>query len=138
MRLASPVGQRRARLEIIPLIDIMFFLLASFMMVSITMIRVESLRMDLPTPTASSSGKRPPMINIDVDAAGDAFVEKQRRSRPDLFTSLTIRHAAAPNRPAYIQGHPDASQGDVIRVLDICRQAGIQKVSFNITMPQGR
>src|SRR5262245_28730361 len=138
MRVASPVGRKHARLEIIPLIDIMFFLLASFMMVSITMIRVESLRMDLPTPTASSSGKKPPMINIEVDAAGDAFVEKQRRSLPELFGYLTNRHAADTNIPAYIKGHPDASHGDVIRVLDLCRQAGIQKVSFNITLPQGR
>lgn len=40
MKIASPVHPRKARLEIIPLIDIMFFLLASFMMVSLTMIRV--------------------------------------------------------------------------------------------------
>lgn len=137
MRIASPVHKKRARLEIIPLIDIMFFLLASFMMVSITMIRVETLRMDLPTPTASTSSKKPPMINLEVEAGGDAYVmqgkEKQRKSLPELFSYLTNQHAANTNIPAYIKGHPEATHGQVLAVLDTCRRAGIQKVSFNIT-----
>lgn len=136
MKIASPVGKKRARFEIIPLIDIMFFLLASFMMVSITMIRAEAVRMDLPTPTASTSNKKPSMIHIEVDATGDAFVEKQRKSVPELFSYLTNRHAADTNVPAYIKGSPDATHGQVITVLDLCRRAGIQKVSFNITLPQ--
>jgi len=136
MKISSPVGKRHVRLEIIPLIDIMFFLLASFMMVSITMIRAETLRMDLPTPTASSSSKKPSMINIEVDAVGDAFVDKQRKTFPDLFTYLTNRHAAETNIPAYIKGSPEATHGQVIAILDLCRRAGIQKVSFNITLPQ--
>ena len=140
MRIASPVAHRRARLEIIPLIDIMFFLLASFMMVSITMIRVQALRMDLPTPTASQSGKKPEMINLEVDPSGDAFVvqgtDRQRKSLPDLFAYLTNRFHANTNIPAYIKGSPEASHGQVITVLDLCRQAGIHKVSFNITLPQ--
>lgn len=140
MRIASPVAHRRARLEIIPLIDIMFFLLASFMMVSITMIRVQALKMDLPTPTASTSSKKPDMINLEVDATGDAFVvqgaDRQRKSLPDLLAYLTNRFNANTNIPAYIKGAPEASHGQVITVLDLCRQAGIQKVSFNITLPQ--
>lgn len=142
MRIASPVGKKRARLEIIPLIDIMFFLLASFMMVSLTMIRVEAVRMDLPTPTASPGGKKPEMINLEVDAAGDTHVvqgtDKLRKSMPDLYAYLTNRHAANTNVPAYIKGSPDATHGQVIAVLDLCRRAGIQKVSFNITLPQKR
>ena len=37
MKIPSPLPPRRARLEIVPLIDIMFFLLASFMLVSVTL-----------------------------------------------------------------------------------------------------
>lgn len=133
MKISSPVRKKHARFEIIPLIDIMFFLLASFMMVSITMIRAAALRMDLPTPTASTSSRKPSMIHIEVDAAGDAFVEKQRKTFPDLFDYLTNRHAAETNIPAYIKGSPDATHGQVLAILDLCRRAGIQKVSFNIS-----
>lgn len=133
MKISSPVRKKHARFEIIPLIDIMFFLLASFMMVSITMIRAEALRMDLPTPTASTSSKKPSMIHIEVDAVGDAFVDKQRKTMPELTKYLAERHAAETNIPAYIKGSPEATHGQVIAVLDLCRNAGIQKVSFNIT-----
>lgn len=133
MKISSPVGKKRARLEIIPLIDIMFFLLASFMMVSMSMILAQALKMDLPTPTASTTSKKPSMIHIEVDAIGDAFVEKQRKSLPELFMYLTNRHAAETNIPAYIKGNPEATHGQVIAILDLCRRAGIQKVSFNIT-----
>ena len=131
------MGHKKARFEIIPLIDIMFFLLASFMMVSITMIRVESLRMDLPTPAASTSSKKPEMINLEVDPLGDAYVvkgnERERKSLPDLFKYLTDQHAANTNIPAYIKGHPESTHGQVVTVLDACRRAGIHKVSFNLT-----
>ncbi|MBL9134950.1 MAG: biopolymer transporter ExbD [Verrucomicrobiales bacterium] len=140
MRIASPVAHRKARFEIIPLIDIMFFLLASFMMVSLTMIRVQALKMDLPTPTASSGNKKPEMINLEVDSLGDAYLvqgsDRQRKSKTELFSILTNRFAANTNIPAYIKGSPDATHGQVVSVLDLCRQAGIQKVSFNITLPQ--
>lgn len=140
MKLSSPLGHKKARFEIIPLIDIMFFLLASFMMVSLTMIRVQSLRMDLPTPTAAPGGKKPEMINLEIDASGDAHLvqgaEKIRKTLPDLYSYLTNRHAANTNIPAYIKGSPEATHGQVVTVLDLCRRAGIQKVSFNITPPK--
>ena len=139
MRIASPVHHKKARFEIIPLIDIMFFLLASFMMVSLTMIRVEALKMDLPTPTAAALGKKPEMINLEVNSAGDALVvvgnDKPHKSLPDLYSYLTNRHAANTNIPAYIKGSPEATHGQVIAVLDTCRRAGIQKVSFNLSQP---
>src|SRR5262245_61619833 len=122
MRIVSPIGHKKARLEIIPLIDIMFFLLASFIMVSLTMIRVEALKMDLPTPTAGQPGKKPDMINLEVDEAGDAHVvegkNRQRKSMPDLYSFLTNRHTANTNVPAYIKGSPEATHGQVIAVLD--------------------
>src|SRR5437870_12783358 len=48
MRLSSPVPHKRARIEIIPLIDIMFFLLASFMMVSLSQTHMKGIRVNLP------------------------------------------------------------------------------------------
>ena len=49
MKIRSPIARKRTRLEIIPLIDIMFFLLASFMMVSLQMQKVRTLKASLPT-----------------------------------------------------------------------------------------
>ena len=48
MRMRSPLPKKKARIEIIPLIDIMFFLLASFMMVSLSQTHMKGIRVNLP------------------------------------------------------------------------------------------
>ena len=55
VKLGSRLPQEsEARIEIIPLIDIMFFLLASFMLVSLSMVNMKSVKVDLPTAAAST------------------------------------------------------------------------------------
>ena len=51
MKLPSPVQRRHSRIEIIPLIDIMFFLLASFMMVSLQLDQTQNIKVNLPPAT---------------------------------------------------------------------------------------
>src|SRR4030095_8912525 len=76
MKIGSPLPHKKARIEIIPLIDIMFFLLASFMMASMTMIKWQSIKRDLPTATAASRDFKPDIVNIAVDKLGDTYFEK--------------------------------------------------------------
>src|SRR5260370_41514306 len=52
MHLASPIPRKRARIEIIPLIDIMFFLLASFMMLSLSQTHMKGIKVALPSAVA--------------------------------------------------------------------------------------
>ena len=133
MKIGSPLPHKKARIEIIPLIDIMFFLLASFMMVSLTMIKMQSIKMDLPTATQASRDFKPDIVNIAVDKLGDIFIEKERKSVPEVFAFLTNKMRVNTNFPVYISGDKDASHGSVIGVLDLVRRAGIQKVSFAIS-----
>ncbi len=135
MKIGSPLPHKKARIEIIPLIDIMFFLLASFMMVSLTMIKMQSIKMDLPTATQATRDFKPEIINISVDKAGDVSIEKSRKTLAELHTYLTNRFRANTNVPVYISGDKDATHGAVIHVLDLVRRAGIQKVSFAISPP---
>ena len=51
--LSSPVPQRKARIEIIPLIDVMFFLLTAFMLVSLSMQKMQTKKMELATAVSS-------------------------------------------------------------------------------------
>lgn len=135
MRIGSPLPRKKARIEIIPLIDIMFFLLASFMMVSLTMIKLQSIKMDLPTATQATRDFKPDIVNISVDKLGDIYIEKTRKTYAELHSYLTNRFYANTNIPVYISGDKDATHGSVIYVLDLVRKAGIQKVSFAISPP---
>src|SRR6202158_6051109 len=102
MQLHSPLRRRRTRLEIIPLIDIMFFLLASFMMVSLQMQKVRTLKASLPTATLAASAAKPDMVKLMVDKDGHVSVDEQPVSFPGLFTVLTNSHNLNTNLPVYI------------------------------------
>ena len=132
MKIGSPTPHRKARIEIIPLIDIMFFLLASFMMASLTMIKMQSIKMNLPTATQATRDFKPEIINLSVDKGGEVYVEKKAVTSGELHTYLSNRYHLNTNIPVYISGDKDASHGSVIRVLDLVRREGIQKVSFDI------
>jgi biopolymer transport protein ExbD len=138
MKIGSPLPHKKARIEIIPLIDIMFFLLASFMMASLTMIRMQSIKMDLPTATMASRDFKPDIVNIAVDKAGDVYIEKKAVTTAQLQNVLSNAFHKNTNVPVYISGDKDATHGSVIRVLDLVRREGIQKVSFAITPPSSK
>jgi biopolymer transport protein ExbD len=133
MKIGSPFPEKKARIEIIPLIDIMFFLLAAFMMASLTMIKMQSIKMNLPTATMATRDFKPDILNISVDKAGDVYVEKKPVNVTELHTLLSNKFRINTNVPVYISGDKDATHGSVIRVLDIVRREGIQKVSFAIS-----
>jgi biopolymer transport protein ExbD len=136
MKIGSPLPRKRARIEIIPLIDIMFFLLAAFMLASLSMIRLQSIEMELPTATMAKRDFQPDLVNIAVDRIGDVYIEKQHVNLVQMREYLSNQFRANPGVPVYISGDKDASHGAVIRVLDIVRREGIQKVSFAIAPPQ--
>ncbi len=137
MKIGSPLPHKKARIEIVPLIDIMFFLLASFMMVSLTMVKLQSIKMDLPTATQATKDFKPDLVNISVDKLGDIYIEKERKTLVEMHDHLVQRVKEKKDIPVYISGDKAASHGAVINVLDMVRRAGVQKVSFAIATSEG-
>ncbi len=132
MKIRSPLPHRETRLEIIPLIDIMFFLLASFMMVSLQLQKIRTLRANLPTATLASSSAKPDIVNLTVDRAGQVSLDDKPIAFPDLFQLLTNRYQINTNVPVYITGTRDATHGSLIYLLDFVKQAGIQRVAIAV------
>ena len=132
MKLHSPLPVKKTRLEIIPLIDVMFFLLASFMMVSLTMTKQQTIGVNLPVATTSHNDFKPDMINLGVSAVGDVFIDKNPVTLPDLQKQLQQRHSLNPDTPVYISGDADTRHADMVRILDEVRRVGFTKVAFNV------
>ena len=130
MRIPSPIPKRRSRIVIIPLIDIMFFLLASFMMLALEMSKTENIKVNLPHASQSQQDYRPDMVNIAVDKSGAVWLEKKQVSPADLASVLKNRFRANPDVPVYISGDRDTLHGDMVKVYQTVRAAGIQKVAF--------
>ena len=130
MKISSPIPRRRSRIVIIPLIDIMFFLLAAFMMVSLEMSRTENIKVHLPKASQARQDYRPDMINIAVDKSGGVWLEKKEISLAELGLVLSNRFRANPELPVYISGDRDTLHGDMVKVYETARAVGIQKVAF--------
>ena len=134
MKLVSPLPHRKGRLEIIPLIDIMFFLLAAFMLVSINKIKVKSLKVNLPTDVpAAQQEKKEDFISLSIKEDGSIQLDKElvpnvQALLPKLQALFVLNH----DQKFLISADQEARHGDVMRVLGRLRSAGFQKVAFSV------
>ncbi len=118
-----------ARIEIIPLIDIMFFLLAAFMLVSLSMTHMRRVPLNLPVASTSVSDNKTPPWQIAIDAAGVTTWEGQIVTLTEITTRLKAA-GATPDARVLIAADEDARHRQVLAVLNAVRDAGVEKVSF--------
>ncbi len=137
MRLSSPIPHKRARIEIIPLIDIMFFLLASFMMVSLSQVHMKGIRVNLPAAIAPPPSTVKDYVSIKVQEGNAVYFDNQYVSDDQVLPRLYELHRGNPNIKVSISGSLMAMHGDVITVLDKVRAAGITKVGYQIRAAGG-
>jgi biopolymer transport protein ExbD len=128
-------AENEARIEIIPLIDIMFFLLAAFMLVSLSMVNQRNIKVNLPTATAATPETTRNLINIAIDKAGVAHMEGKPIGNNELVATLQAIQSTNAEPRVYVSGDREARHGDVIRVLDLVRSTGIEKIAFEIREP---
>ena len=125
-------AEEGARIEIIPLIDIMFFLLAAFMLVSLSMVNLKSVKVNLPTATTATLEAKKDFVSLSVDKAGMVYFDKQPVGPNELAQRLTTWQRSNDNVRVFISGDADTRHADIIKVLDQVRATGIQRVAFEI------
>jgi biopolymer transport protein ExbD len=130
MIIPSPRAQKRARIEIIPLIDIIFFLLATFVMVSMSMIKNQGISVNLPVAATSAAQERKDCTSITVNEKGEYFFNKEAVTIEQLTQRLTALKSGEPDPRVFINGDEKAEFGTAIAVLDEARKLGISKVAI--------
>ena len=73
-KFSSPIPMKKARIEIVPLIDVMFFLLAAFMMVSLSLQQSKTRPMELIDAKKATDDFKPDVINIGVEKDGTVAI----------------------------------------------------------------
>ena len=137
MQLASPVPHKKARIEIIPLIDIMFFLLASFMMVSLSQTHMKGIRVNLPAAQGPPSNQVKDFVSVKVLEGNAVFFDNAYVADDQVLPRLFQLHRANKDIKISISATPMAIYGDVIEVLDKVRSVGITKVGYQIRAASG-
>ncbi len=126
----SPRGSRRARIEIIPLIDIMFFLLATFVMVSLSMVKNQGIAVILPAASTGAPQERKDHTTVSVTESGQLYLDKRELSQEQLVAELRKLKEQNSELRVFINGDENARLGLAIAVLDETRKLGITKVAF--------
>ena len=118
---------RKARIEIIPMIDIMLFLLVFFAMMTLRMIPTSGQLSKLPTSTTASA-MPPPKLLIEISAQGQYQVEGSTLTLAEIETLAKQRQ---PDKlMVTIAGGQEASMQEVMHVIDAVRHAGVTQVGL--------
>jgi biopolymer transport protein ExbD len=126
----SPRSKRHARIEIIPLIDIIFFLLATFVMVSLAMVKNNGIALNLPAVATGTAQPRENLTTISITPDGSLFLDKQPVSLPQLTAALRELRTRGNDPHVALSGDVKSEFGSAMAVLDTLREVGITKISI--------
>ena len=137
MQVTSPIPKHHARIEIIPLIDIMFFLLASFMMVSLSQVTMKGMKVNLPIGSSGEVQSKKDYVSLSVDKDGYYYFDKNKIALEEILPKLQQVYKTNPEAKIFIRGDAEAVHGNVTRMLDQIRSSGFSKISFEIKSKVG-
>ncbi|CAI9085040.1 biopolymer transporter ExbD [Candidatus Methylacidiphilum fumarolicum] len=138
MKIHVQTEKHRPRLEIIPFIDVMFFLLATFMIVSLTMVKNETIQIKLPKSTTAVSQPPPDQITVKVLEEGNFLFDKEKVLSQELTSKLNQIKTSNPDPKIFVTGEPNASFELVVKIIDEARKIGINKIAIQTTKPQSQ
>lgn len=125
----SSSGPKKARIEIIPLIDVVFFLLATFVLFTLSLNKSGGVRVLLPQSTSSEARDPENSVTISITEDNTIAWDKDPVSLDDFITRLqTYKQSAGPEAKILINGDENALYSSARYVLDEIRKAQIPKV----------
>jgi len=136
MNVPSPSARKRARIEIIPLIDIMFFLLATFLMVSLSMVKNQGVNVNVPVASTTSSQDLKDYATISITEQGEIYYNKEKIEADQLGLYLKSLKETYAEPKVFVNGDENAVFGKVVAVLDEARKLGITKVAIQTRKDQ--
>jgi biopolymer transport protein ExbD len=128
---------KKARIEIIPMIDTIFFLLVFFMTSTLSMAHYSGLAVNLPK---AATGQQPANESaaVTITRDGKVFIDKQEVSRENVRSTLQQRLAEKPDLLVLINSDEHVEHGVVVDIMDAARQAGVAKMAIAIEPKEGR
>ena len=129
MKLSSGYESKKARVEMLPLIDVVFLLLVFFIYAMVSMVVHRGLKVDLPA-TGTAVMDKMDYISITIDADNGLYLNSESVEAEGLALRV-LQLSKDSNKPVYIDGDQKADLGLAIELLDDLKEAGIEEVSFS-------
>ena len=121
---------KKARIEIIPMIDTVFFLLVFFMMASLSMTVYRGVPLSL--PKAASGEPRQDRLSISVTRDGTIYLDRDQVEPAQLTEKLRALREKDPEIVVVVSADGDVTHRHVVEAMDAARVAGISKMAIAI------
>jgi biopolymer transport protein ExbD len=125
-------AKKHAKIAVIPLIDVVFFLLATFVMVSRSMTKNEGITVNVPSAsTASPKESKNETLTLSVAQQGEIFFNKEKINFAQLPIRLQNFKAANKDPQVVVNADGKAEYSNVVAVIDEVKRIGITKVALS-------
>lgn len=131
MKLVSPYLDRKARVELVSLMDVMFLVLVFFVYATFNMAVHRGLKVDL--PSAAGTHEKGERIVVTIDAQNALQLNGRALAQPTLVAEVQRLLAVKPGIPVLISGDRRASLGVGVELLSALKSAGVDKASFQVS-----
>ena len=134
MKLNTELPADDARIEILPLMDVIFCILTFFILGAVGLTRQQALTQNLPQASTGDSSMSQ-MLPVSIDASGRIYLERETQplSFQDLAERLARHQQTNPNEPIVLYANPSVEYDRVMQVLDLVREVGGERATLGIT-----
>jgi biopolymer transport protein ExbD len=124
MKLQRSRSYRHGRIEIIPMIDVMFFLLVTFMLASLSMQSLNSITVNLPQGNAENLQHKEP-VTLTITKDSQLLVDKTPTTLENL--AFALKPMLSPVDPGVVVNADSAApEGIVVQAMLQARRAGVE------------
>jgi biopolymer transport protein ExbD len=124
----GPGGVKRARIEIIPLIDVIFFLLATFVLFTLSLNKSNGVKVNLPHSDTAIPRDPAGTATVSVTDEGTLAWNKDLLTLDEFLVRLQQYHREEPDGRILINGDEKAFFAQAVYIFDEARKAGFTKV----------
>lgn len=123
------------RIELIPLIDVVFCILIFFILASLQLTRQQAISINLPQSSTSALQTQKSLI-VSIDSAGTIYVDQQPVTPDNLFYTMQGFQQENPDGLMVLYADRSATYDSVIQLLDQMRSIGGDRVALATQQPQ--
>jgi biopolymer transport protein ExbD len=129
--------KKKARIEIIPLIDVIFFLLATFVLFTLSLNKSNGVPVLLPNSETGYQRDTGGTVTVSVTDSGAIGWDKEMISLQEFISRLQAFHIAEPKGRILINGDENALFNSALYVFDEARKANFEKIYIETQLKQG-
>jgi biopolymer transport protein ExbD len=117
------------RLEILPLIDVIFCILTFFILASLSFSRQQAINLNLPTASTGETQVNE-MLVVSLDSTGQVYLEQKAVTKEELAQTLKNYYLLNPQGLVVLHASRESLYNDVVELLDLLRTFGGDRVAL--------